>query len=404
MNFIFLFVSLAFAQGPDCNSVRNHKDFYLCSLSKHPLFEVSKLKAQEGEALVERAGQWENPELSYKSVSGDNQGDKVKSEEISANVSLSQLWQREARKDVAKAEEKIAKIESRETLLNAKKSLIRDLYRLRQIEEELELTNEALTTFETIRKQFKSRLVRGAEQEISLNIVELASSDYELKRNQITIERSAIIARLKTLWGPAFEPKKQFLPPRRESWPGLSSKNLGPSFETQKISAESDRALAEYNLAARESWPNVSAGPSIEKTAEGSNQVTQTGFNVSVTVPIFSQNGGSRRLADVKSDQAMALQKYATKKSDLEKSILIQKYDAAVQSLVSANRANDVKKKHHRIDSLFRKGLAAGNLVVEAHRQISEYTTSQHEHENTALETYLEIKTLSGEEIEGILE
>ena len=75
-----------------------------------------------------------------------------------------------------------------------------------------------------------------------------------------------------------------------------------------------------------------------------------------------------------------------------------------MESLLKSAANNDVKRKHDRIDSLFKQGLASGSIVIEAHRQIASYAESQHQHEITALESYLEIQTLSGQNIEEILQ
>lgn len=402
---IFVLVSsMAFAAGPDCANIKSYKDFYLCSLNKHPYFEISNLKAKEGDALVDRAGQWENPEVAVKSVSGSNAGESMGSTEVSAAISVSQVWQRGAKVKVAEAEKKIANIESKESILTAKKSLIRDLYRLRQIDVESDLAMEAISTFEKIKRQYQGRRARGPEQEISLNLVELAVGDYELRKNHLAVEKSEISSKIKALWGPDFQVKKEFLPPIRSKWPGLVVKATAPTLELQRILAESEKASAEYTLAVREAFPNVSVGPTIERTTEGPNQYLSYGFNLAMTVPILSWNEGSRKVAQIKSEQALSMHKFASNRVELEKNILVEKYKSSVDSLLRSAKGDDVRKKHVRIDGLARQGLASSALVIEAHRQISEFTAAQHEHENTAIEAYLEVKTLSGEEIEGILE
>lgn len=401
---LFFLVNSTFAQGTNCSNIKNYKDFYRCSLEKHPKFEVSRLKAEEGSALEEKASQWKNPDLDMKSVLGTNAGESVGSTEVSLSIPLNQIWVRGAQQDLASAEKRIVNIEAKETLLEAKKSLIKDLYRMRQIDDEMELSDEVLKAFDTIRKQFRGRLARSPEQEITLNLVELASSDYELKRNHLVTEKSEISSRLKSIWQSQTEIKKDHLPPFKEKWPDiLDSIKMSPSIESQKLVAESERALAEKRLVDRESWPEFKAGPVIERSTEGPSQYYSYGFNLSVSLPIFSINGGARKLASTRAQQAKLMSDYAIKKADLEKDILVQKYRSAVASLKKSSNREDVKNKHHRIDSLFKQGLASGALVIEAHRQITQYTESQHEHENAAIEAFIELKTLGGEDIEEIL-
>lgn len=405
MFLILFFIQNASAGDFDCSKIRSYHDFYECSLQKHPQYEVSKLKIKEGEALLDQSAQWQNPDLEVKSVAGKNAGENEGSTEIDLAISVSQLWVRGAKKDIGRAQKKIAEIESQENLLEVKKQLIKDLFRFRQVESELELVNEALDAFDKIKKQFRGRLARGPEQEITLNLVELATSDYELKRNHLSIEKSEITARLKGLWGNEFDLKKDYFPPSKDRWPALPNDlNIGSSFEARKVAAEAEKDSAEHSLAVRESWPTLSAGPTIERNTTGPNQFNSVGFNVAMSLPIFSQNGGGRKVAATKSEQSKLMAEYTLKKAQLEKEIVVKKYNSAVESLKKSSASSEVIKKHNKIDGLFKQGLASGGLIIEAHRQILEYTESQHEHEISAVESYVEIKALTGNDnIEEIL-
>lgn len=402
---ILVVIGIAQASQRDCATIVSYKDFYFCSLEKHPKYEISRLKVTEGEAAVEKASQWQNPEVSLKSTGGDKAGEKVGATELETTISVSQLWLRSSKKDIAEAEKKIANIESQESLLNAQKELIKDLYRLRQLNTELELVNETLTTFETIRKQYRGKLARGPEQEITLNLVELATSDYELKKNHLATEKSEISAKIKALWGQNFEIKKEFLPPIKEKWPEPSSISaMKNSFEVQKLSLENEKARAEKDLVQRESWPSLDMGGIINRTTEGPTQYMNYGVSAKMSFPLVSLNGGARKLANTRALQARLMSDWALRKAENDKEILIQKYKSSVDSLKKSSNQEEIKRKHQKIDALFRQGLASGGLVIEAHRQITEYTESQNEHENSAIEAFLEIKTLSGENFEEILQ
>lgn len=402
---LFISFSMAHAKENTCADIKNATDFYQCSLQKHPEFEMSQLKAEEAEALVSKAKQWQNPQLEVKSVAGKKNDEAHESTEISLAIPVSQLWTRGAQGEVGEAEKKLSEIDAHESLLSVRKSLIKDLYRLRQIESEQKIVDESVEAFDRVKSQLRSRRARGPEQDISLNLIELASGDYELKKNHLVIEKEEISARIKSLWGPDFEIKKQYLPSPKLAWPMLVDKSdFANSLASRKISALNTKAAAESKLANRESWPSLSAGPTLEKNKEGSTQYDSYGFNLSVSIPIFSQNGGARQYADIKNRQALLQSKYALKKAQLEKSIFIQKYQTAVASLKKSSNRDEVQKKHHFIDRLFKQGLASGGTIIEAHRQITEYTESQHEHELTALDAYIEIKNLNGENIEEIIQ
>lgn len=406
VSFLTLLMSLGFAAKADsnCQSIKTGKEFYQCSLQKHPDLEVSKLKTTEGEALVAQASQWQNPSLEARSIRGSRVGQNVSSTEVSLAVPLSQLWTRGSRQDIGNAQRQIAQIEASEILINVKKSLIQDLYRLRQIEDELQIFNESLRAFETISKQFRGRRVRGPEQEVTLNLVELATSDYGLKINRLLTEKSQILSKFKALWGAELKISKEILPRVKESWPEISTQiDVSQSFQVRKIQAEATRAQAEKSLVNRESWPAVSAGPSIERTADGGDEVTSYGFNISMDLPLLSFNQGSRNLAATRAQQATLLSDYAVRRAKLDKEILLQKYRSAIEALRRSSNWEEIRQKHKKIDGLFKQGLVGGGTVIEAHRQIAEFTESQHQHELSAIESFLELKTLSGENVEDIL-
>lgn len=397
-------MSFAYGEFELCAQVHSFKDFYKCSIEKHPKFRISQLKAEEGAAAVEKASQWENPELSIKSLGGDKAGEKMGETELEATVSVSQLWLRSSRQDIAEAEKKLTQVESQEMRLELQKQMIRDLYRMRQLMGELELVSETLETFSSIRKQYQSKFVRGPEQEITLSLVELASSDYELKKNHLMLEKAEIDSRLKAMWGDSFEVKNEFLPSVKTKWPELNlAKSMNHSFETQKFKLENEKAIAEKQLAQKESWPTFAVGGVINRTTEGPTQYMNYGVLAKLSLPLFSLNGGARRLAETKAVQTQLLSDWALKKSDNDKEILLQKYRSSVESLQKISNSEQVQKRHKKIDLLFKQGLASGGLIIELHRQIIEYTESQNEHENSAIESFLEVKTINGENFEEIL-
>lgn len=402
--FLFLLLANSFAAEPNCSILKSHREFYQCTLMKHPDLEISKLKIAEGEALLKKASQWQNPELEYQDLRGKSSNESVSSSEVVLSFPVSQLWVNGARQDVGKAEKKIAEIESAETLLNVKKALIRDIYRIRQLQQEIHVFEESIQAFETIRKQFQGRPARGPEQEITLGLVEIAASDYELKKNQLISERAEILSKFKALWGPSFEFNNNILPKPKDKWPEVNAdSSASQSFAVRKVVLEAERAQAEASLTEKESLPDVRIGPAFEQANDGVEKVTSYGVNLSMSLPIFSLNSGARQLASTRSRQASLISDFTQKKAQLERNILLQKYRSAVASLKQSDNLEEVHKKHEKVEKLFRQGLISGALVIEAHRQITEFTESQHQQELLAIETYLELKAISGGDIEEIL-
>ena len=384
----------------DCSSSANIKSFYECVLQYEPGYKEANLIQSAAKASRDVISKWPNPQVEVTSISGENAGEKVGGTEVSVSLSVSDLLiKRPALSKSGRIEEKLLTVESEEAAFKAKSQIIKDLYRYRQITDELELVDEALSTFKKIEQQFKSRSARGPEQEITLNLVELAQGEYELQKNHLTVELSEILSKYKGIFGSQFSFKSQWLPQARQNWPAVSnSSGLQATFEFRKLEAEKEKHEAEKSLANAESWPNIEAGPVFERTTEGPTQYNSVGISLTVDVPILNWNSGARRLANINLERANLNYEHALRRMNSDRDLLIAKYITAVESLNRSTSSDALKKKHNYIDKLFRQGLTSGATVIEAHRQISGFTESQHEHEIVALDSLMYIYQLSGKD------
>ena len=395
LGFTLLFVSTGFAK--NCNLIQNTRELYECTLENHPDFKSAILTKESASASKDKATQWPNPELSVKSVTGENAGEKVGETEVNLTISISDLLiKRPALSKTGRAEEKVINVQAQEQEFKAKASVVKHLYRYRQLLNEVGLVDEAIATFGKLEQQFKSRRARGPEQNITLTLLELAQGDYQLRKNHLAVEKAEIEVKFKGIFGPKFELKNEILPQLKQIWPDINFALVSKdTLELRRLEAEKERFEAEKSLANAESWPKISAGPTAERSTEGSNQFNSYGFNLTVDIPIFSLNGGARDFAEKNMMKAQLQYEYALKKVDLERELLIQKYKSAVESLKRSTDAKSLKKKHAQIDSYFRQGLTSGSTVIEAHRQIAAFTESQHEHEMVALESLMYLNLLS---------
>ncbi|MBK9294517.1 MAG: TolC family protein [Oligoflexia bacterium] len=412
MRFLVLTIILYFSNGawaqnevPICKAIKSTRDLYGCILQNHPDYKSSQVNHEIASAARAKINQWPNPQVSLKSVAGTRAGENNGSTEVGVTVDLTEwLVKRPALSGLGKSEEKSLKVDAEEKEFKVKLQVIKDLYRLRQLTEELEIATDAMGTFSKIENQFKSRRARGPEQEITLNLVQLAQGDYQLKKNHLTIEKAEIELKYKSVFSDRLELKKEWLPTLKSTWPEVKVTQFSRApFELRKAEAEKEKAEAEKGIANVDSWPKISAGPVIERNTEGPAQYYNYGFNLNVSLPLFSLNGGAREFAGKNLIKSEYEYNYALKKAPFANQILIQKYESAVEALKKSSDGDSLKKKHNLIDSLFRQGLTSGATIIEAHRQIYDFTTSQHEHEMTALDGYLMINFLSGKDPEEFL-
>lgn len=409
--FLFLLVgvmtnTLMAASAPSCGDLKTTLQFYQCLLAGHPDYQAALLNYDIAKATRDRITQWPNPELSVKSVQGDNAGESMGGTEIGLSIDLTDvLVKRAALSKAGRSEEKLLRIVAEEEEFRIQSQVVKDLVRYRQMAEELELVEEALGAFGKIEGQFRSRRARGPEQEITLNLVELVQGDYQLKRNHLLVEKSEFDTKFKGIFGEGFQINKTLLPALKKSWPKISESEISKeTFELRRAFAERDRADAEKSIANWDSWLKVAAGPVFERTTEGPNQYTSTGFNLSVSLPLFSVNGGARDVASKNAVKAELAHGFAVKTAILQRQLILQKYNASVESLAKSSGGESLAKKHARIDAYFRQGLSSGATMIEAHRQILEFTESQHEHEITAMDSLMYIYLLSGKPVSGVLQ
>lgn len=388
-----------------CKTLASTQDLYRCILDSHPHYQAALLSYEVAMASRDQITQLSNPELSIKSISGKNAGENSGSTEVALSFDLTDLFiKRRALSQAGRSEEKFLTVEAQQEEFTSKVQIIRDLYRYRQLFDELDLANEALEAFKKIENQFRARRARGPDQDITLNLVELAQGDYQLKKNHLVVEKFELEAKYKGIFGEKFELKKNWLPSLKVIWPAIELSQISKkTFELQKAEAQQEKSQAEKNIAKADSWPKMKAGPVVERSTDGPTQFNSYGVNLSVSIPIFSQNGGARNLADKNQQKTQLMYEYTLKKEELEKQLLIQKYQSAVESLKKSTSKESLQKKHTQIDGYFKQGLTSGTTVIEAHRQILAFTESQHEHEMVALDTLMSINHLSDKDVGEVL-
>lgn len=390
---------------PPCQEAKSARELYVCSIGNHPHQALRAQTKAAADALVSQSRRFDNPTLDVKSVTGNIAGESQGSTEVSVSLPISSyLVGRSAKIEQAEADARRLQTEFEEEIFTIKSALIKDLYRLRQAADEFVMVEEALAMFSSVERQLRSRPARGPEQEITLNLVTLVQGDYELKKNRLTTEKSEILSRLKVIWGEGFRLNAKLLPAFRQTWPEVEGKlKMDTHFELRKAQIELEKATADKNAAIAQSWPKVSIGPTVERQTTGGAVAYSYGLNFGMDIPIFSINSGGRQVAEASRLRSQMVHELVVRKVQVENEITVNKYLAAVDSLKRSSSRESLVKNHTRIDSLFRQGLAAGTVIVEAHRQMLEFTLSRHEHELTAIDALINLYQLQGKDLVEVL-
>jgi cobalt-zinc-cadmium efflux system outer membrane protein len=385
-----------------CENFSNPRSVIDCVLERHPNILRQTSSQRIGESLEKQAKQRINPEIDDQSVFGENQNQSVSNHQINLAHTIETGGKRSARMDFAKAESSTINAQTLHTKEEIFMNTVKSLYRIRQVHAEMKILNEALETFGKIQGQFKSRPRLGPEQEVSLSVFQLAQGDYQLRMNELQTEEQTLETSIELGMGMPFPHMDEVLPTVKKQWPVLDAS--GADFQNSEFrlaQAEMTSAKAKLNLAKSEAWPNVKLGPSVQQTSDGISSYWQYGFNIAIPLPLFQTNAGGRTVASLelaRADQNLGIKR---RELEIERKILFTQYKNATQSLQQAVSFREIEQRHKKIDQLFERGVVTSSLVIEAHRQMLDFTRSQHSQEINAIEAWMKIRALEGKLFEG---
>lgn len=389
-----------------CSMMTQPRDVIDCALANHPDAQRAKYFNFQVENLESAASQRPNPEVAGKSLFGKSLGDNVMSHEVSLAHTVELGGKRAARVEKALAEKEIAVASSQRSREQILLETLHTLYRLRQIQAELHTLDEALETFSRIQRQFRSRPRLTPEQEVSLSVFDIAIGDYQLRKAALESELTAHIQEIELAIGQKVELSVKLLPSRRTKWPKFDAEGESSPFKgaaMKSARANLKFAEAELSLAQSLSWPNLKIGPTIESQTEGPFTFQTYGFNFSFELPIFQTNGGGKAVARTGLDLAERNLSLRAREISNERKILLKKYENLAKAVQNSLSHEELDRKHRNTDSLFTRGIIPSSLVIEAHRQIVDFTKNQNEQELSALEALWKILVLDGRVIEEFI-
>ncbi len=396
------FLSTGSTQGSDkCSSINTMKDLLLCAIENHPDLIRGKGSLKQADSLEYQASQRPNPELNVKSVYGKNRGDSVIGNEFNLAHTFEIGGKRAARIGKANAEKEQISSEFMKTKEDVYISVLKTLYRIRQVHSEMKALDEALDTFSKLKRMYKSRPRLAPEQEVSLSVFQLAEGDYKLKKSNLENEEYALERSVETAIGREFPHKDSLLPERKQDWPEYSRDGEFKGSQIKLTQSELKNAQAEVELARSNSWPDLKIGPTIQSQTEGPHTYMTYGLNITLPIPVFQANEGGKAVAEAgfsRAEQNLDLRK---KELNQEYKILQNQYQKSTKSLKESASLSEIERRHLAVDRQFARGVISTSLIIEAHRQMLDFTKTQNEQELMALEALLRLQVLHGTLFEG---
>lgn len=392
------------AETKTCEQLGSFQAIVNCAMERHPEIQRQESMQNIGLSLEKQASQRINPEIDDQSVFGNNLNQSVSTHQINLAHTFELGGKRPARMEAAKAESSNIVSQALHIKEEVFMTTVKTLYRIRQVHAEMKILDEALETFGKIQKQFKSRPRLGPEQEVSLSVFQLAQGDYQLRKNELQTEESQLENSIELSIGQPFPHNDSVLPMMKKEWPVIQMQDS--EFRGSAIGiaqSEMNLAQAKLEMAKSEAWPNLKLGPSAQQTSDGVSSYWQYGFNVSLPLPLYQTNSAGKKVAALELSRARQNMELTRKELSSQKKILIMQYQNAVQSLQQSVSSREIEQRHKKIDQLFERGVVTSSLVIEAHRQMLDFTKNQHNQEVNALEAWMKICALEGKLFEGVL-
>lgn len=400
--YFFLTASITWAQS-NCD-VGNFKAFVLCVSKEHPDFKKHELSFSQGEGIESAGSAFQNPEVDLETTQGRSLGEKAGSNRIMVSYPLQLFGQRAARKDKASAESALLRIEG----LKGQNGLIAEttvnLYRLRQIKEEIAILDETLSAYSRVINQFASRRQLSPEQEVTLSVFRLAVGDLNFKKAGLESEQRKILDFFSYIPSLTKSQIEKNLPAQKQNWPNIASKKIEfNGWPIKEVESKLKLAQAEFDESRAETWPEVKAGFIFQQEIQGSFTSDRYGVGVTLPIPLLNWNQGNRQAKSAVYQKAKIEKERAYKEVTNERVRLIELYKAALENFKKAPKEDEITRQHNNIESKYSRGLINSALMIEAHRQRFEYKTSQNGIELNALQALFRVYEMDGSSFEELL-
>lgn len=402
---LFIVINTSWTYAGVCEQLSNPKEIIDCVLVTHPDMRAARAGLEAANSLEAVAKQRVNPEVNSQTVWAKTYGNPYFYTEYNFAHTFELGGKRDARINKAKAEfhrEKASNLAAKEKVYL--ETLV-TLFRLRQLKSEISTINDALDTFTKIQRQYKSRPRLTPEQQATLRLFELAEGDYKMRLVPLESEKHAHLAYLEIALGKEFIPNGAALPSIRKSWPALPVLN-GQDLKGSKIElamADLKVSSSEITLASSSAWPDLKIGPTFELQNSIGQNFSAYGLNFTLPLPLYHRNEAGQAFANLETKRSEIKLEASRKESIEERTHYSLQYQRAVGSLQASMTFEDMNRRHEEVEKLFVQGLIPGNLVIELHRQLHDFTKTYNTQELSAVESLVRLNMLAGSSLEEMV-
>jgi cobalt-zinc-cadmium efflux system outer membrane protein len=362
------------------------KELFQRLKNNHPRIMENKASLKMLMRNIDVASERPNPQLNLQLTSGKVIEGDLEAGSLSFLHTVELGGKRGSRMNLAKSLSE----KSRYQLKDINEDLFVDAllksYRLRQVHELIPIYDEAIRALKKIYSIKNKRSSLSPEEQVGKETLSLALSDHKLKLSHLKAEMFNLSHHLALFMGDDCEIPKVALPQKGAS---------GETFDLEKMLMSSIKSYSPLNTASKELelakrgldfeksqvYPDLKIGPAFQRQRVNGEAFDTFGLQVSIGLPILSRNKGARlkSLEDIK--RASLRYKNIEHEARHDLGIWVREYRFLQDSLKSIDSGGELKKKHQKIEKLFKRGIISTAMVIESHRQLLEFARTRNQYE-----------------------
>lgn len=398
---IMLIFSSVSVYAGEC-SINKAQDVLNCALANNPdIIQANSAKEIAG-INKDVSGRWSGPNIDAGvAYDMEEKGDYGVMLDFSIMQPIEAPARRKARINRTTAEKSMAEltVESQKDLVAFEALTI--MNRLRQIDREKAVLNDAVKVFTNVIKTYRNRPVLSPEDEISLNLFQTVLNNYRAENNKLTMESNLNLNNLKRLTNQniAYNKKLFFYPPQQ--YPKITDADISNSLDIQKENTNIALANAYLQEQKTANFTEFSIGPYLE-TGPNVRAVELVGVRVSVPLPVFS-NKKTTQAGQIAVDAAKY--RYQAKKIELDNTFnqLKTQYEQGVNILKNFH-LKQAERQLTQTEKLFKNGRVSSSLLIEAQRQMIDSIRLYHQYEMETLSSLWQLYSMQRKLISNVHE
>ncbi|MCB1315971.1 MAG: TolC family protein [Leptospiraceae bacterium] len=383
-----------------CESFSSIAEILACVQEHHPAVQIARADVQAGNADIETAGQWPNPELEGELNSGP-----------SGEITYLHTFEPGDRRDLRTTAARRMRRRSEARLALARQDAVLETLHTLFLWQQNKAIGERLAAIESTYNQALYRLHRlpvlTPEKRTYILTLRLAMKTIQQQKVLLMDERQTLSNRmayfLNRTEAPNLDVTDRLL---ATGLPDYSAENPIRSAELEEEAANAAGYEALYRLEQSRVWPDLQIGPRVGFSTESSpgplgigsstGQEFEAGLAFRIRIPLYNQNDGAIEAARQRARGARLRQSITEDRLLNEQRRLADSYGNYRRLLREAVTPAQLENERRLLTNYLQRGVLSPLQLIEYHRTQLEYLRQYFELRRAATLTLWKLYSLDG--------